>query len=223
MGFLAAFTNGSSIVFPSPTFNAGAVLDSIEAEKCTVLLGVPTMFLASLDVNRTRRRRVDTLRTGFASGAPIPQALMNRIEKEMGCKGMLIAYGMTETSPVTFATSLNDTGDRRLASVGTVLSHTAAKVIDKQGNIVPRGVRGEICTSGFALQLGYWKNESKTREAMKLDENGTLWMHTGDEGMFDADGYCRITGRIKDMIIRGERSLLLRFYCVLSANCNRRW
>ena len=110
---------------------------------------------------------------------------------------------MTETSPVTFATNMTDPIDRRLNTVGTVFPHTGAKILGLDGEIVPRGVAGEICTSGFALQKGYLNNESKTREAMRMDADGVLWMYTGDEGIIDSEGYCRITGRIKDMIIRG--------------------
>jgi mevalonyl-CoA ligase len=206
IGFLGAFTHGSSIVFPSEQFDANRVLDAVAAEKCTALLGVPTMFIAELDANKVKRYKITSVRTGLAAGSPVPLAVMNRLECDMGIRGMLIAYGMTETSPVTFMTSLDDSQDRRLKSIGTVLAHTGAKIIDKQGNIVPRGVRGEICTSGYALQKGYWQNESKTKEVMKTDENGVLWMHTGDEGIIDAEGYCSITGRIKDIIIRGKSS-----------------
>ncbi|KND87610.1 putative acyl-CoA synthetase YngI [Tolypocladium ophioglossoides CBS 100239] len=208
MGFLGSFTNGSSIVFPSPRFDPDLVLDAIEAERCTVLYGVPTMFVAELDANAKRRRNLTSLKTGLASGSPVPQALMNRLEQDMGIQTMLIAYGMTETSPVTFATSFGCPPEHRLDSVGTVFPHTAAKIIDLEGNIVPRGVRGEICTSGYALQQGYLDNEEKTKEAMRMDADGVLWMYTGDEGVIDKDGYCRVTGRIKDMIIRGKHNHL---------------
>lgn len=204
MGFLGAFTHGSSIVFPSDQFDANLVLDAIVAEKCTALLGVPTMFVAELEANRFKRYKISSVRTGLAAGAPVPLAVMNKLEAEMGIKGMLIAYGMTETSPVTFMTSLSDSQERRLKTVGTAMPHTGAKIIDKHGRIVPRGVRGEICTSGYALQKGYWKNEEKTNEVMKRDEHGVLWMHTGDEGTIDEAGYCAVTGRIKDIIIRGK-------------------
>lgn len=204
MGFLAGFAHGSSVVFPSAQFDAGLVLDVLAAEKCTVLLGVPTMFIAEMDANRVKKLKISTLRTGLAAGAPVSRAVMRRLEAEMGMHSILIAYGMTETSPVTFMTSLDDSEERRLGSVGTVLAHTGAKIIDVDGNMVPRGVRGEICTSGFALQQGYLDNEAKTKEVMKMDGEGVLWMHTGDEGVIDAEGYCSITGRIKDIIIRGE-------------------
>jgi len=204
MGFLASLTHGSSIVFPSESFDAGAVLDSIAAEKCTTILGVPTMFVAELELNRKKKVNITSLKSALAAGSLVPQAVMKMMDIEMGIKDVLIAYGMTETSPVTFMTSRTDSQELRLKTVGTVLAHTGAKIVDKQGNIVPRGVRGEICTSGYALQKGYHQNELKTQEVMKRDENGVLWMHTGDEGIIDDAGYCTITGRIKDIIIRGK-------------------
>jgi acyl-CoA synthetase (AMP-forming)/AMP-acid ligase II len=205
MGFLAAFTHGSSIVFPSESFDAGAVLDTIAAEKCTAVLGVPTMFLAELDLNHKKKVKITTVKNALAAGSPVPQAVMNRLDREMGIKDILIAYGMTETSPVTFMTSSTDSHERRLKTVGTILPHTAAKIVDKEGNVVRRSQRGEICVSGYALQKGYFENELKTKEVMQMDGNGVLWMHTGDEGLIDESGYCTITGRIKDVIIRGKK------------------
>lgn len=196
-------------MFPAQRFDPDLVLDAIEAERCTVLYGVPTMFVAALDANAKRRRNLTSLKAGLASGAPVPQALMSRLEQDMGIQKMVIAYGMTETSPVTFATSFECPPEHRLDSVGTVFPHTAAKIIDLEGNIVPRGVRGEICTSGYALQQGYFDNEEKTNEVMRMDADGVLWMHTGDEGVIDKEGYCRVTGRIKDMIIRGKYNHLV--------------
>lgn len=204
MGFLGAFTHGSTIVFPSDQFDPDLVLDTIVVEKCTALLGVPTMFVAELEANKKKQYKINSVRTGLAAGSAVPLALMQQLEAQMGVKGMLIAYGMTETSPVTFMTSLDDSQERRLKSVGTVMPHTTAKIIDNNGKVVPRGIRGEICTSGYALQRGYWQNEAKTREVMKFDENGIRWMHTGDEGVIDDEGYCAITGRLKDIIIRGK-------------------
>lgn len=209
MGFLGSFTHGSSVVFPALRFDPDSVLDAIEAERCTVLYGVPTMLLTELDANTKRRRDLRSLKRGLASGSPVPQALMNRLEKEMGIQTIVIAYGMTETSPVTMATTIGCPPQHRLDSVGTVLPHTSAKIIDSNGQVVPRGTRGEICTSGYALQQGYLDSPEKTNEAMKLDADGILWMHSGDEGVIDKDGYCRVTGRIKDMIIRGRHLDLL--------------
>lgn len=203
MGFLAAYIHGSSIVFPSDQFDAAAVLNAVVYEKCTALLGVPTMFLAELQVNQGKKHRIETVRTGLAAGSSVPAPLMERLRTEFGIRDMLIAYGMTETSPVTFITSFDDPMEKRLKTIGKVMPHTGAKIIDTAGNIVARGVRGELCTSGYALQKGYWRNEAKTKEVMKVDENGVRWMHTGDECVMDEQGYCSVTGRIKDLIIRG--------------------
>lgn len=204
MGFLSAFTHGSMVVFPSDHFDPDLVLEAISTENCTVLLGVPTMFLAELEANKRKQYKIATVRMGLAAGSPVPMTLMQQLEIQMGIKDILIAYGMTETSPVTFMTSLDDSPQRRLESVGKVMPHTRAKIIDKYGKTVPRGISGEICTSGYALQQGYWQNEAKTHEVMRYDEDGVLWMHTGDEGVIDDQGYCSITGRIKDIIIRGK-------------------
>ncbi|CAI0643810.1 unnamed protein product [Colletotrichum noveboracense] len=207
MGFLAAFCYGSSIIFPSDSFNAQRTIDAIINEKATALLGVPTMFIAELEVLKKAGHRISTVRTGLAAGSPVPPPLMESLRKEMQIGGMLIAYGMTETSPVTFITALGDTDDRMFKSLGKVLPHTGAKIVDTNGNIVPRGTRGEICTSGFALQKRYWKDEERTREVMRIDEDGVTWMHTGDEGFIDDEGYGHITGRIKDLIIRGGENI----------------
>jgi len=206
MGFLASFCHGSSIVFPSDHFDARRTLDAVVQEKATALLGVPTMFVAELEILKTTPYKITTLRTGLAAGSPVPAPLMDEIQEKMGVQGILIAYGMTETSPVTFITALDDPWEKKTTTLGRVLPHTAAKVVDRDGKIVPRGVKGEICTSGFALQKGYWGDEAKTREVMKTDEQGRLWMHTGDEGFIDEDGYGHITGRIKDLIIRGKHT-----------------
>lgn len=207
IGFLASFCSGSKIVFPSATFNADSTLDIVAREKATALLGVPAMFLAMLDAQRNSPRPIDTVRTGVAAASPVPPSLMARLEHEMKIPKMLIAYGMTETSPVTFITSPDDGRDERFNTVGRVLPHTAAKIVDANGNTLPRGTRGEICTSGFALQKGYWKEQAQTQQVMKQDEHGTVWMHTGDEGFIDDAGYGHVTGRIKDVIIRGKYSL----------------
>lgn len=204
IGFLSTFTHGTSIIFPSDAFDANQVLDALMSERCTALLGVPTMFLAELEANKKKRYKITTVKTGLAAGSPVPMALMKRLEAEMGITCMLIAYGMTETSPVTLMSSLSDTVEKRTKTIGTIMAHTGAKIVDGEGNVVRRGVRGEICTSGYALQKGYWHNEAKTQEVMKLDEEGIRWMHTGDEGFIDHEGYCTITGRIKDIIIRGN-------------------
>lgn len=140
---------------------------------------------------------------------------MNQLREDMGVQKMLIAYGMTETSPVTFITSIEDGDEKGTSTVGRVLPHTGAKVVGKGGEVLRRGERGELCTSGFALQKGYWRNEEKTREVMRVDGDGVLWMHTGDEAFIDEDGYAHITGRIKDLIIRGKfwYNLILIWVC----------
>lgn len=204
LGFLASFTHGSSIVFPSDFFDVRRVVDAIVDEDATVLLGVPTMYVSELEVIAKTGQRPRRLRTGLASGSAVSQGLMNELRAKMGVEKMLIAYGMTETSPVTFITSLSDSDEKGTTTVGKVMPHTAAKVVGKDGRILGRGERGELCTSGFALQKGYLGNEEKTREVMRRDGDGVLWMHTGDEALLDEDGYAQITGRIKDMIIRGE-------------------
>lgn len=203
LGFLASFTHGSSVIFPSDFFDVQKVIHSLISENATVLLGVPTMYVSELEALSKNSQRPTRLRTGLASGSAVSQSLMNDLREKMGVQKMLIAYGMTETSPVTFMTSLEDGDEKGTKTVGRVLPHTSAKVVGKDGGLLRRGEKGELCTSGFALQKGYWRNEEKTREVMKLDGNGVLWMHTGDEAMIDEDGYALITGRIKDLIIRG--------------------
>ncbi|KAJ5103934.1 acetyl-CoA synthetase-like protein [Penicillium argentinense] len=210
LGFLASYTHGSSIVFPSDFFDVRKVVDAIMIEDATVLLGVPTMYVAELEVMSKTNQRPRRLRTGLASGSVVSRGLMDQLRQKMGVESMLIAYGMTETSPVTFITALNDPLSKATTTVGRIIPHTSAKVIDKNGNLLRRGERGELCTSGFALQKGYWKNQEKTMEVMKPDENGVLWMHTGDEAQLDDDGYAHITGRIKDMIIRGGENIFPR-------------
>lgn len=176
-------------------------------EKATALLGVPAMLSSILDAQRNSPRRINTVRAGVAAASPVPPSLMYRLEIEMNTPGMLIAYGMTETSPVTFITSPEDGRDERFNTVGRVLPHTAARILDADGNILARGVRGEICTSGFALQKGYWRDQVQTQQVMRKDKEGTIWMHRGDEGFLGDAGYCHVTGRIKDIIIRGESFL----------------
>lgn len=203
LGFLASLVHGSAIIFPSEAFHAERTVQAIIQERATALLGVPTMFLAELKLIHENGLQIDSVRTGLAAGATIPPSLMKLLSEKMGIKGMLVAYGMTETSPVTFITSFDDPQDKMQNSIGKVLPHTAAKVIDEEGQILPRNKKGELCTAGFALQKGYWKEPVKTQEVMRLDDNGVLWMHTGDEAYIDEKGYGHITGRIKDIIIRG--------------------
>lgn len=207
IGFLTSFCNGSKIVFPAPTFDAGAAVDALVQEKTTALLGVPSMLLAMLEELQKTPRRVTTVRTGMCGGSAVSPVLIRRLEEEMGLPHMLSAYGMTETGPVTFSTSIEDTRNHLLGTVGQVLPHFAAKIVDGEDNIVPRGTRGHICTSGYGLQQGYWRDEAQTAQAMRSDADGVRWMYTGDEGFLDQAGYMHITGRIKDIIIRGRPSL----------------
>ncbi|KAJ5344307.1 uncharacterized protein N7506_002672 [Penicillium brevicompactum] len=207
MGFLACLIHGCTIVYPSDHFDADVVLDSIVEEKCTALYGVPTMFIAELEANQARKRNIQSLRKGLAAGSVVPLTLMNKLKDQMGIETVLIAYGMTETSPVTFMSKFEDPVEMRVATVGRIMPHTSAKVVDKAGRVLDKGERGELCTSGYVLQRGYLDDEAKTNEVMKRDEDGVLWMHTGDEGMIDDLGYCHITGRIKDIIIRGGENI----------------
>ena len=210
MGLLTSFVCGGTIVFPSDQYDPDAVLDALRDWKCTVLHGVPTMFAAEVEANVQKKYKINTVRTGLVGGSVVPVSLMRRLKEEFGVEGLLIAYGMTETSPVSFLTALSDPDERKAKTVGRVMPHTKAKVIDKQGNIVPRGVRGELCISGYCLQPGYWQNPEKTAEVMIKDADGVLWLHTGDECVIDEEDYCSVTGRTKDIIIRGKSHLPLR-------------
>ncbi|KAK1059083.1 hypothetical protein LTR74_012875 [Friedmanniomyces endolithicus] len=207
MGFLNSLFHGCTLVLPNDDFDPEKTVSALIDEKCTAVLSVPTMFLAQLNILESRKAKLNTVRTGLAAGSTVPEAIMKRIRSEMGCDGMLIAYGMTETSPVTFMTALDDPDHLRTTSLGRILPHSAAKIIDEMGNIVPRGTRGELCTSGYALQKGYWQNQDKTDEVMRRDAEGVLWMHTGDECYIDDADYCFITGRLKDLIIRGGENI----------------
>ncbi|KAI1872770.1 uncharacterized protein JN550_003644 [Neoarthrinium moseri] len=207
MGLLASFCYGSSIMFPSDNFSAESTIHAVVQHKATALLGVPTMFISELAVVKEKGYELTTIRTGLAAGAMVPSKLMKDIREQMNIEGMLIAYGMTETSPVTFITSIDDSQEKRFTTIGRVFPHTSAKVVNSRGDALPFGQRGEICTSGFALQKGYWKDEERTKQVMRPDENGVIWMHTGDEGFIGSDGYGRITGRIKDLIIRGGENI----------------
>lgn len=207
IGFLTSFCHGTKIVFPAPTFDAGAAVNALVQERTTALLGVPSMFLAMLEELQQRPRRIETVRTGVCGGSQVSPVLIRRLQQEMGLPHMLSAYGMTETGPVTFITSIEDTRNNILGTVGKVLPHFAAKIVDGEDNIVPRGTRGHICTSGYGLQRGYWRDEAQTAQAMRKDADGVVWMYTGDEGFIDQVAHLHITGRIKDIIIRGRPSL----------------
>ena len=206
MGNLAAVTSGAAVVYPSDAFDAGAVLDAIAAEHCTALYGVPTMFIAVLNHPALAQLQKATLRTGIMAGSPCPLTTMRDVMTRLGMDEVTICYGMTETSPVSCQTATDDPIDMRVGSVGRVHPHVEAKIIGIDGETLPRGEQGEYCTRGYAVMQGYWNEPARTAEA--IDRNG--WMHSGDLATMDAQGYVRITGRIKDMIIRGGENIYPR-------------
>ena len=207
LGSLAAFTHGSMGVYPCESFDPLLVLQSVPKYKATGLLGVPTMFIAEMEHPRFNEFDMSTLRTGIAAGSSVPQSVMQRIHKHLNLTELTIAYGMTETSPVSTQTTTTDPLDKRVSSVGRLMPLTTAKIIDKDGNIVKQGERGELCVSGYLLMTGYWNEPEKTAQVMRI-EDGVRWMHTGDEAELDSEGYFSITGRIKDLIIRGGENIL---------------
>ncbi|KAG6899203.1 hypothetical protein C0993_012331 [Termitomyces sp. T159_Od127] len=212
IGNLAAWTHGASVIYPSEIFDPKATVDAVVSEQCTALHGVPTHFLgilAEMDKRQAAGEKVDTssLRTGVAAGSPIPIEMMKKLIDRLNLVDLTIAYGMTETSPVSFQTTPADDMIKRVETVGKILPHVKAKIIDNVGDIVPVGVPGELCVAGYPLQFGYWNDEEYTQTVMKTDNNGILWMHTGDEGIMDEQGYLKIVGRIKDIIIRGGENL----------------
>ncbi|KAF8899759.1 hypothetical protein CPB84DRAFT_1709384 [Gymnopilus junonius] len=211
LGNLAAWTHGACIVYPSPSFDPTAIVDTVVAERCTALHGVPTHFLGVLGEVEKRHlagEAVDTrsLRTGIAAGSPIPIDLMKSLIEKMNLTELTNAYGMTETSPVSFQTIPDDPLIKRVETVGKVQRHVKAKIIDTDGNLVEVGKPGEICIAGYLLQKGYWNDEEQTESVMKRDEQGTLWMHTGDEGILDEEGYLRVVGRIKVFFIFAKKN-----------------
>ncbi|HLG84109.1 MAG TPA: AMP-binding protein [Bradyrhizobium sp.] len=206
MGNLASVTLGATMVYPGEGFDPLATLRTIEQEKCTTLYGVPTMFIAQLDHPEFASFNLTSLRTGIMAGAPCPIEVMKRVNNQMNMREVTIAYGMTETSPVSFQSAVDDPLERRVSTVGRIHPHVEVKVVDLEGRIVPRGQRGELCTRGYSVMLGYWDEPEKTADV--LDRNG--WMHTGDLAVIDEEGYCNIVGRIKDMVIRGGENLYPR-------------
>jgi len=206
LGNLACVTHGACMVIPGEGFDALATLETVAAEKCTGLHGVPTMFIAELEHPRFAEFDLSSLRTGIMAGSPCPIEVMRRVVGEMHMSEVTIAYGMTETSPVSFQTVPDDPLERRVDSVGRVHPHLEVKLVDERGQVVPRGTPGELCTRGYSVMLGYWDDAAHTREA--IDE--ARWMHTGDLAVIDADGYCSIVGRLKDMIIRGGENVYPR-------------
>ncbi|MBI4953287.1 MAG: AMP-binding protein [Myxococcales bacterium] len=206
LGNLACITHGSAMIFPSEAFDPRATLAAVEAERCTALHGVPTMFIAELDHPDFAGFDLSSLRTGIMAGAPCPVAVMKRVVSEMHMAEVTIAYGMTETSPVSFQSSPSDPLARRVSTVGRIQPHLEVKLVDVAGQVVPRGTPGELCTRGYSVMRGYWGDEERTREA--IDADG--FMHTGDLATLDDEGYCNIVGRLKDLVIRGGENVYPR-------------
>ena len=206
LGNLAALTHGAAIVYPVAAFEPEAVLETVQAECCSVLHGVPTMFIAELNHPRFEEFELSTLRTGIMAGSPCPTEVMKRVVEKMHLAEVTITYGMTETSPVSFQSATDDPLGKRVSTVGRVQPHIEVKVVDQEGRIVGRGQPGELCTRGYSVMLGYWDDREKTRKV--IDVAG--WMHTGDLAILDQQGYCNIVGRIKDMVIRGGENIYPR-------------
>ena len=206
MGNLMSTAFGATMVYPSEAFDPLEVLRTVEAERCSVLYGVPTMFIAELDHPEFAGFDLSSLRTGTMAGSPCPIEVMRRVIGEMHMEEVTIAYGMTETSPVSFQSATDDPIERRVSTVGRVHPHVEVKVVDQEGKLVPCGETGELLTRGYSVMRGYWNDEEKTLEA--IDKAG--WMHTGDQATIDAEGYCNIVGRIKDMVIRGGENVYPR-------------
>src|SRR5574337_167663 len=206
LGNLACVTHGACMVIPGEGFDPLVTLETVAEEKCTSLHGVPTMFIAELEHPRFAEFDLSSLRTGIMAGSPCPIEVMRRVVREMHMDQVTIAYGMTETSPVSFQTVPEDPLERRVDSVGRIHPHLEVKLVGEHGEVVPRGTPGELCTRGYSVMLGYWNDDLRTREA--IDE--ARWMHTGDLAVIDADGYCSIVGRLKDMIIRGGENVYPR-------------
>jgi fatty-acyl-CoA synthase len=206
LGNLACVTHRACMVIPSEGFDPLAVLSAVEAERCTGLHGVPTMFIAILDHPEFARFDLTSLRTGIMAGSPCPIEVMRRVTSEMHQSELTIAYGMTETSPVSFQSSAEDPLERRVSTVGRIQPHLEMKIVDGDGCIVPPGAPGELLTRGYSVMRGYWDDEGNTREAIDAGR----WMHTGDLATIDEAGYCNIVGRLKDMVIRGGENVYPR-------------
>jgi fatty-acyl-CoA synthase len=206
MGNLGAVTHGATMVIPGDSFDPGAVLEAVEAERCTCLYGVPTMFIAELAHPEFDRFELSSLRTGIMAGSPCPVEVMKQTIERMNMREVTICYGMTETSPVSTQTLADDDIERRTSTVGRVHPHVEIKIVDVEGNTVPRGQPGELCTRGYSVMQGYWNDAARTADA--IDDDG--FMHSGDLATMDASGYVNIVGRIKDMVIRGGENIYPR-------------
>ena len=206
MGNLGCLTHGSTMVYPSEAFDPLATLQAVAEERCTALYGVPTMFIAQLDHPEFAKFDLKSLRTGIMAGSPCPIEVMKKVQSHMHMREVTIAYGMTETSPVSTQCATDDPVERRVSTVGQVLPHIEIKIVDPSGLAVARGETGEFCTRGYSVMKGYWNDPEKTKEA--IDEAG--WMRTGDLATMDAEGYVNIVGRLKDMVIRGGENVYPR-------------
>ena len=205
LAVLACVSAGAAMVFPGEAFDPAATLAAVDEEQCTALHGVPTMFIAELEHPDFAKYDLSRLRTGIMAGSPCPIETMKRVVSEMHLAEITIAYGMTETSPVSFQSSTTDPLDKRTSTVGRIQPHLEVKLVDADGDIVPVGETGELCTRGYSVMEGYWGDEQTTRETV-VDG----WMHTGDLATLDAEGYCNIVGRLKDMLIRGGENVYPR-------------
>jgi len=206
LGVLCCVTSGATMVFPGEGFDAADTLQAISRQRCTALHGVPTMFTAMLEHPDFARHDLSSLRTGIMAGAPCPIETMRKVIAQMHMRQITIAYGMTETSPISFQSALDDPIERRVSTVGRVQPHLEVKIVDAAGRIVPVGHAGELCTRGYAVMRGYWDDAQRTGES--IDAAG--WMHSGDLATIDAQGYCNIVGRVKDMLIRGGENVYPR-------------
>ncbi len=206
LGNLAIVTHGATIVIPNYSFDPAMTLDAVVRERCTSLYGVPTMFIAELALPNFKDYDCSSLRTGIMAGSPCPVEIMKRVQSEMHMPEVTICYGMTETSPVSTQTAVDDPIDKRTATVGRVHPHLEVKIVDESGKIVPIGTPGELCTRGYSVMLGYWNDPENTAKAI----DAARYMHTGDIATMDEDGYLNIAGRIKDMVIRGGENIYPR-------------
>jgi fatty-acyl-CoA synthase len=207
LGNLACTTHGATMVIPAEAFDPVATMQTVERERCTSLYGVPTMFIGELEHPRFKEFDFSSLRTGIMAGSPCPVEVMKKVQTVMHIPEMTIAYGMTETSPVSTQCTTDDPLERRVSTVGRVHPHVEIKIIDPATSaVVPRGSAGELCSRGYIVMLGYWNNEEATRQAI----DAARWMHTGDLATMDQGGYLNIVGRIKDMIIRGGENIYPR-------------
>lgn len=206
IGNLACVTHGSTMVLVGEGFDPVATLKAVADEKCTALYGVPTMFIAELEHDDFATFDLSSLRTGVMAGSPCPMEIMKQVAERMNMHDVTICYGMTETSPVSFQSSAKDSLEMRVSTVGRIHPHVEVKIIDNEGQTVPRGVAGELCTKGYSVMRGYWDEAEQTAQVIDADD----WLHTGDIATIDEQGYCKIVGRIKDLVIRGGENLYPR-------------